>query len=164
MSSILMYDRLQYCSNLSISLCSLTFRSFSSKIWYWDIQFLELIFVICSPSSFFISHFKSFLKLSKRAEHISPTISLNECFGLSKLFSILLLNSSGFYSIALLMILTRSKCTNNRYRININNWNIYWNKKFEINFILKILQLHGTYVLLEYVCICHYYLSENVCK
>ena len=122
MPSILIHDRLPYCSNSSISFCSLTIAYFSFKIWFWNIQFSKLIFVICSSISFFISSFKSFLKLSKRAEHISLIISLNESLCFSKRSSILLVNSSSFYSIVCVMILTRNKHTKSHYIININNW------------------------------------------
>ena len=94
MPSILMHERLSCCSNWSVIFYRLIFVCFSSKIWFWNIQFLELIFVRYSSISFFNSSFKSFLKLSKRAEHISLAISLNEPFELSKRSSVFLFNSS----------------------------------------------------------------------
>ena len=80
MPSILMHKRLSCCCNWSVIFYRLIFVCFSSKIWFWNIQFLELIFERYSSISFFNSSFKSFLKLSKGAEHISLAISLNEPF------------------------------------------------------------------------------------
>ena len=80
MPSILMHERLSCCSNSSVIFYRLIFVCFSSKIWFWNIQFLELIFVRYSSISFFNSSFKSFLKFSKGAEHISLAISLSEPF------------------------------------------------------------------------------------
>ena len=41
MSSILIHERLLYCSNSSISLYSLTFACFRSKIWFWNIHLFQ---------------------------------------------------------------------------------------------------------------------------
>ena len=154
----------------------------------YDLLLKQKDFGTDHPITFFISSFKSFVKLSNRAEHISlidcgkyrnftwfsdveilwksivsaefrenhpklcgncafpqnfhprklgaittfyaVIVFLYETFCLSKRSSILLFNSSCFCSIACVMILTRSKYTKNHYRMNIDNWYIYWIKNF----------------------------------